>query len=108
MFWVSYDDLCKNQPTPPPQTSGIGAGTGQRAMSILMALVCAENGVVKTELLCHKCSPCNDTLLALEVLIHVGASLQKVDVLWPPEFLHTKKPKIKTKMSGLHLRTKQQ
>jgi hypothetical protein len=53
---------------------------------MLMAFVHAENGVVKTELLWPKCSPCNDTLLALEILVHNGVALQKVDVLWPPEF----------------------
>ena len=52
---------------------------------MLMALVHAENGVVKTELLCPKCSPCNNTLLALEVLVHDGVALQKVDMLWPLE-----------------------
>jgi hypothetical protein len=52
---------------------------------MLMALVRAENGVVKTELLWPKCSPCNDTLFALEISVHDGVALQKVDVLWPPE-----------------------
>jgi len=51
-----------------------------------MALVHAENGVVPSELLWPKRSPCNDTLLALEVLVHDSAALQKVNVLWPPEF----------------------
>jgi len=36
-------------PTLPPQTSGVCAGTGQRAMSMFMALVCAEIGSHKTE-----------------------------------------------------------
>jgi hypothetical protein len=52
---------------------------------MLMALVRAENGVVKTELLWPKCSY-NDILLALEVLVHDGVALQIVDVLWSPEF----------------------
>ena len=53
---------------------------------MFMALVHAENGVVNTEPLWPKFSPCNDTLFTLEVLVHDGAALQKVDVLWPLEF----------------------
>jgi hypothetical protein len=52
---------------------------------MLMALVHAENGVVKSEFLWPKCCPCNDTLFSLEVLVRDDAALQKVDVSWSPE-----------------------